>query len=396
MLRFMPVCPFCQTDLAMPNLPCPACGKRMTDHPSLAEGKSYSVKPAGRTSGAMDAVRSRPAPAFANQNEAPELEFSPRHAPKARAGDGASPNKAPSLPPLAAKKPSPARAPVVSAPPAARASGSSGGAMAIPGVGGAVFEEDDIFGSGGGGAGPLELDTAGPPVASFQATSTPPAHAPGMQGASGATPMGSGRPATPLSAGLVSQPRVALSPHVLDADADEAAALADYGDTPESWWQAPLYAYRVKTRQAEIRRQLAERQADLARARQAEEEARIAFADHGRSAAARVDVYAQPLAAIAKAEEHMLARDGALAAEVQAHNARLAVIDERVAGLSAELAEVKAEERQIEEKLTDAEAIRQRADAKLKRAEIEIRNAQALVDSASTAGRDAAKKAGLP
>jgi chromosome segregation ATPase len=180
------------------------------------------------------------------------------------------------------------------------------------------------------------------------------------------------------------------------ADGAEAAAVADYGDSPESWWQAPLYAYRVKTRQAELRRQLKERQTDLARARQAEEQATVAFADRARHAALKVEAFAQHLEPIATREKLMLERDGALSAEMEAHRARLLVIDDRIAGLSAELAEAKAEERQIEEKLAEAEGIRQRADAKLKRAEIEIRNASSLADAAGAAQRETAKRAGLP
>jgi hypothetical protein len=415
MLATMPVCPFCQTDLAMPNLPCPSCGKRMADHPSLAEGKSYSVKPAARTSGALEAVRSRPAPAspaFAPPGgEVPELELSSRHAPKPRPAspaEGGSANKAPSLPPLA-KKPSLAgarstqsssqRGATADGPAKTESPGSSGRPMMIPGVGGAVFDEDDIFAPGGEGAGPLELDTAGPGIASLKMPAVaPPAPAPAGRTSSGASAPAAGALVPHREGSPAGGRDGALSPRLrgAEADGDEAAALADYGDTPDSWWQAPLYAYRVKTRQAEIRRLLAEREADLARVRQSEEEARITFADRARAAAHKFEVYAQPLAAIANAEQLMLQRDGVLTAEVEAHNARLAVIDERIAGLDGELAQMKAEERQIEEKLNDAEAIRQRADAKLKRAEIEIRNASALVDAASTAGRDAAKKAGLP
>ena len=74
MLVSMPVCPFCQADIAMPNLPCAGCGKLMRDHPSLSAGKHSSVQPVGRTSGQVAAVR----PALADA-AGPELDLSPRN-----------------------------------------------------------------------------------------------------------------------------------------------------------------------------------------------------------------------------------------------------------------------------------------------------------------------------
>jgi nucleotide-binding universal stress UspA family protein len=400
----MPVCPFCQTDLPMPNLPCRNCGKRMADHPSLAEGKSYSVKPAVRTSGPMEAVRvraptpmaSQAAPASGSQSgEVPELELATRHAPKRKAEAPGDFGKAPSLPPAALpKKPAPARA---------KGNAAPGGAVSIPGVGGAVFEEDDIFAPAGGG-GPLELDTSGPPSMPKPKEAqrpTPPLPG-GSPSGSHRSPSSGGQAPLASSSGASGALTasagggMALEKPELTADQAEAASLADYGESPSSWWQTPLYAYRVKTRQAELRRQLKERQEDLARARQAEEGAKIAFADRARPVARKVEALVRVLEPIQNAENLMVQRDGMLSAEVEAHKGRLAVIDERIAGLSAELVEAKAEERQIEEKLAEAEAIRQRADAKLKRAEIEIRNASSLADAAGAAHRDAAKRAGLP
>jgi hypothetical protein len=412
MLDTMPVCPFCQTDLAMPSLPCRNCGRRMAEHPSLAEGKSYSVKPQVRTSGSMEAVRSRPPAASAlapgvasapaqlspsdgvslSPQDVPELQLATRHAPKPpkppslspASGAKAEPAKAPSLPPSALpKKPSAARGAT-----GPRPSGQTS-AVSIPGVGGAVFDEDDIFAPQGGGA-PLELDTAGSPT---PAPRPPPPTSSGKMPREAARDGAEPNAASPPDRG---QALERIQSHELEVDDPEVATLADYGDPPQSFWQAPLYTYRVKMRQSELRAQLTERKNDLARARQAEEQAKLEFADRARDAARRIETYAGPLEAIATAEKLMLQRDGALSAELEAHRARLAVIDERVAGLTAELAEARGEERKIEASLAEAEAIRQRADAKLKRAEIEIRNASSLADQATAAQRDSAKRAGLP
>jgi hypothetical protein len=204
-------------------------------------------------------------------------------------------------------------------------------------------------------------------------------------------------PKVPSSGGSVAPPvalvpggRGEASPHA------EAVSLADYGESPTSLWQAPLYAYRVKTRQAELRRQLAERRVDLARARQAEEDAKLAFAERARPIAEKAGAFQRGLEAIATHERLMVQRDGALSVEMDAHERRLSVIDERVLGLESELVTAKADEHELEEKLAGAEAVRQRAEAKLRRAEIEVRNAGSLADMARAAQRAQAKRAGPP
>jgi hypothetical protein len=189
---------------------------------------------------------------------------------------------------------------------------------------------------------------------------------------------------------------VVVAPDKASADALEATVLADYGESPTRLWQAPIYAYRVRTRQAELRRQLAERRADLARARQVEEDAKLAFAERARPIAEKAPEFKQALEPIAAHERLMLDRDGALSAEMDAHKGRLSVIDERVVGLHAELVIAKAEEHEIERSLAEAEAVRQRAETRLKRAEIEVRNAALLADAAGAAQREQAKRTGTP
>jgi hypothetical protein len=319
----------------------------MRDHPSFSSGQSYSVKPVKRTSGSMGAVQVSTADAGA-----PELELSVRHAPKPAAP------KPPSLAPPAPKKPSPPRT-------LGSGSGAPPKAIAAPGAGGAVFDEDDIFSPGGGAGEAIELDMMpggpGPGVTSSPAAVKPTPSAPA--------------PTVPDGRGTMGK-----APERLIEDS-ESRVLADYGESPTSFWQAPLYLYRVKTRQSELRRQLGERKLDLARATKTEEQARIAFAERARPTAETLDGYSEVLAPIGKAEGLMTERHGALSADVEAHKARLAVIDERVRGLSVELDAAKAEEREIEVKLAEADGIRQRADAKLKRAEIEIRNATTAAEA---------------
>jgi hypothetical protein len=359
----MPVCPFCQAELAMPNLPCQGCGKRMSDHPSLREGKSYSVRPSVRTSGSMGAVR---APAGSGGKPipfgvmVPDLELAIRPAQPKRL------TSSPRLTPPREEAAGGAARPSTPSP----QPGAGVGPATDPGVGGAVFDEDDIFAPSSGLSAPLELDRVPSPT-------------PGK---------GAQAPLAPLSLrplGASSSRALGLSMASTAsgfADTDEAIALADYGEKPTSLWQAPLYAYRVKTRQMELRQQLAERRSDLARARQAEEEAKIAFAERARPVAERAGAFRFALDAIVSAEGLMLQRDGALSVETASHRSRLSVIDERVAGLERELVTAKAEEREVEVNLAEAEAIRQRAEVKLKRAEIEVRNAAARVEGGGVQG----------
>ncbi len=250
----------------------------------------------------------------------------------------------------------------------------------LPGVGGAVFDEDDMFSPEGGAASALELDVRVMPAAAIAPLRLqngrepvlrygPPERFPHSRAAAGSEPT---------------------------ADEAEASALADYGDGPRSFWQAPLYAYRVKTRQSEIRRQLAERQKDLSRARQAEEEAKVAFAERVRPAAQKIEVFAKLLEPIVVTEKIMLERDSALEAAMDAHEGQLRVIDARIDQLEADLARAKLEERQIEDKLAEAEAVRRRAEAKVKRAEIEIRNVGARVDVEGGGARAPARGVGTP
>lgn len=249
---------------------------------------------------------------------------------------------------------------------------------AIPGVGGVVFDEDDIFSPGSGGAS-LELQHVHVAPSGSLAAAVPP---------SGLGP--------PLRSPERFQRSSLARAGELTGDETDARALADYGESPSSFWQAPLYAYRVRTRQSELRRQLAERQRDLTRARDACEEAKVAFAERARKVAQKSETFAKLLEPIVASERVMLDRDTALSVVTEAHQGQLRVIDDRIAELEAELADSKADERQIEDKLAEAEAVRQRAEAKMKRVEIEIRNAGARADAESSAARASAKGAGTP
>ena len=167
----------------------------------------------------------------------------------------------------------------------------------------------------------------------------------------------------------------------------EAHTLADYGAPPKHWFMAPLYAYRVFTRQQELKRALVGRREEAAQAATTAEDALIACAERVRPRAAGVPQYKRSIDELALAEELLRSRDGALAKEQDAHAERLASIDARISKLEAEHAAAQGEERRIAGELAGAEAALQRAEAKLKRAEIELRNV-----SASAAGQGDARR----
>jgi DNA repair exonuclease SbcCD ATPase subunit len=161
-----------------------------------------------------------------------------------------------------------------------------------------------------------------------------------------------------------------------DDDARAAAArLGDYGDAPTEWWMAPVYAYRVKMRQLELRRELATKKAALDTARGAADDVLVALAQRGRKHVEHNDEYAKLLQTLKAAEAGLRERDSALAAETDAHGQKTAGIDEQIGHVEAELAALRADEKTAVEHFERLDAVRQRADAKAKRIEIELRAA---------------------
>jgi len=174
-------------------------------------------------------------------------------------------------------------------------------------------------------------------------------------------------------------------------DRDAADRLADYGEVPSEVWKAPLYTYRVKMRQSDLRRQLVPRRESLAKAKAAEDDALIAFAERGRPLVAGNPTYVPLLSVAATAEGVLRQRDTALAAESDAHANQVATIDSRLSQLAGDLAQAKAEERSVAVEFSRADDLRQRAEAKVKRVEIELRNAvQRATPSGLPASPDAA------
>jgi hypothetical protein len=188
----------------------------------------------------------------------------------------------------------------------------------------------------------------------------------------------SGR-ASPIDVPLPNSPApIERSPARVEADdALEARSLADYGDAPKNIFYAPLYAYRVLKRQADLKKALIGRREEANVALAAAEDAMVSLGERVRPRAASDPACSAILSALKQAEELVRSRDHSLAREQDAHNERLASMDARAVKLEQELLAAKAEERKTAAEHADAVATLQRAEAKLKRAEIELRALQA-------------------
>lgn len=87
------------------------------------------------------------------------------------------------------------------------------------------------------------------------------------------------------------------------------------------------------------------------------------------------EAYATSLAEARRAEETLRSRDAVLAADQDAHNARLAAVASRLVALETELADAQGGERAIATEIASSQGALGRAEAKLKRAESEVRAA---------------------
>jgi chromosome segregation ATPase len=181
-----------------------------------------------------------------------------------------------------------------------------------------------------------------------------------------------------VRAGQAGRPVQSADPTDLSAD---AYALADYGEPPESWFVAPMYAWRVLKRQRELKAALVGRQAEAQHAVTAVEEALVGFAERVRPAAEKGSGYAIALEDLSRAEDVLRSRDNVLAAEQDAQKARLAQVDARLAATENELVDSQTNERLLAQDLASAQAGLAREEAKLKRAESELKSVTARTSS---------------
>jgi len=159
----------------------------------------------------------------------------------------------------------------------------------------------------------------------------------------------------------------------LSIDPLELAILADYGPPPEAVPLTLAYAYRVFTRQRELKRQLIPLAAECERA-QFEREATLAeLARVVRPAAEQIPEFRRFFGPLLELEQVAAQRGQALTSI----NAQLGAESEQLDAELAQLAgQIEAEQRlesAAQSQLDDREANAKRADAKLKRVQIEMR-----------------------
>jgi hypothetical protein len=167
----------------------------------------------------------------------------------------------------------------------------------------------------------------------------------------------------------------ALDPTLYDVDAD-ARLLAEYGPAPTSWAGMALYWWRVVKRGRELKLALAVRRGEAARARAEVEDALLAFAERVRPSAEGQPSYGDAFQQLRRAEEVLRSRDRHLAAEHDAHSARLASVGAQIAKLEADKDSALAAERSAAAELAAAQTDLGREEAQLKRAEGELRAIQ--------------------
>jgi hypothetical protein len=159
----------------------------------------------------------------------------------------------------------------------------------------------------------------------------------------------------------------------LKLDPAEIAILADYGDVPHAVQLTPTYAYRVFTRQRELKRQLISIAAECERA-QFEREATLAeLARAVRPAAEKVEQFRRLFAPLIELEQVAGQRGQALSSINQQLSAHSGQFDAELAQIAQQITAQQELEQDAMRMYDAREAAAKRAEAKLKRVHIEIR-----------------------
>ena len=159
----------------------------------------------------------------------------------------------------------------------------------------------------------------------------------------------------------------------LAVDPRELAILADYGDAPDNAAATLAYAYRVFTRQRELKHQLVPIAAECERAENEREATLAELARALRPELEQIAEFRRFLAPVLEVEQRAAARGQALNsinAQLGAHHADLD------AELSRVVSQIETEQRaesEAQRQYDQREANESRANAKLKRVQIEMR-----------------------
>jgi hypothetical protein len=258
--------------------------------------------------------------------------------------------------------------------------------LAAQGARTSLDDDEELLGAGAGVSLDLDLGVDRPP-ASGPAPAIPP---PAGSGRAPSPQEASGRSLSPSPPSDRSLPESSAPP----TDRAAVAALAGFGEVPsKAPWLAPLYAYRVWVRRAELERELVRRrdQARLARS-QAEEEL-LGFAARVRPRAEGVAASFAPIAAaldvLHRAETSLRASDPTTAAALDEHAQAASARAARAAGLAQALEAALAAEREAEALVAPHREARARVDERQRRIEDDIRGAMAQLGQEDDPGRRA-------
>jgi len=159
----------------------------------------------------------------------------------------------------------------------------------------------------------------------------------------------------------------------LKLDPLEIAILADYGDVPHAVQLTPAYAYRVFTRQRELKRQLVSIAAECERAQLERETTLAELARAVRPAAEKIEQFRRLFAPLVELEQVAGQRGQALSSINQQLSAHSGQLDTEIAQIAEQIAAQQRLEQDAMRAYDEREAAAKRAEAKLKRVHIEIR-----------------------
>jgi hypothetical protein len=349
----MSVCPWCKAEMVDANSACRRCGRQPFDHPSIVQGGGRTIDPWDDDTDQSLAVADRDPSGLA---AVPDLELN--RGPVRQANVQAASNP-----------PSPQAVPTREV---------IGNVPDVHVGGGQVFDEDDAFGPAPGAPLALELDVqpgARSGRAGALAPAGPPSPRPSRIGTKVVTPIpppaGARASFVPVAAGIAERNTAAQA--AIDF---EAQMLAKFGEPPSNLLKAPLYAYRVWTRLKELRAQLVFRTQEAERTARVAEDALVALGQRARIIAEKDPGYGRTMEGLRNAEAVLRSRDGALMAEMDAHNKKLLAMDKHINDLEAELGVARNEERRIADELEGKQNALQRAETKVRRLEQELRGLQ--------------------
>jgi hypothetical protein len=159
----------------------------------------------------------------------------------------------------------------------------------------------------------------------------------------------------------------------LAIDPLELSLLANYGEPPKNAYLTPGYAYRVFTRQRELKRALGALEIERARAEGERDHSLAELARAVRPEAEQTQQFSRLFAPLVELEQIASARGQALSSVHAQLTAQASAFDTELAAAGTAVLAEQGREREAQGRYDECEAKAQRAEAKLKRVHIEIR-----------------------